>query len=158
MAEKRIKTRIQCKHDTHKNWKKATGFIPYDGELVVYHNCADTESSTNYIVGNTKFKIGDGTTAVGNLPFQNIVGPAGPQGPKGDKGDQGEKGEKGDTGAQGPQGEQGPQGLQGERGPQGEKGDTGAHISSVTGDKTPAAGNTVTYTMKNSDNTTAGTF
>lgn len=149
MAEKRIKTRIQCKHDTHENWKKATGFVPYDGELVVYHNSADTESSTNYIVGNTKFKIGDGTTAVGNLPFQNTTGPAGPQGPKGDKGDPGEKGEKGDTGAQGPQGEQGPKG---------EKGDTGAHINSVKGDKTPAAGNTVTYTMKNSDNTTAGTF
>lgn len=40
----------------------------------------------------------------------------------------------------------------------GEKGTTGAHISSVTGDKTPAAGNTVTYTMKNTDGTTAGTF
>ena len=40
----------------------------------------------------------------------------------------------------------------------GEKGATGAHISSVTGDKTPAAGNTVTYTMKNTDGTTAGTF
>ena len=40
----------------------------------------------------------------------------------------------------------------------GEKGATGAHISSVTGDTTPAAGNTVTYTMKNSDGTTAGTF
>ena len=40
----------------------------------------------------------------------------------------------------------------------GSKGSTGAHISSVTGDKTPAAGNTVTYTMKNTDGTTAGTF
>lgn len=40
----------------------------------------------------------------------------------------------------------------------GEKGATGAHISSVTGDKTPAAGNIVTYTMKNTDGTTAGTF
>ena len=33
MAEKKIKTRIQCKHDTHANWKKASGFVPYDGEL-----------------------------------------------------------------------------------------------------------------------------
>ena len=40
----------------------------------------------------------------------------------------------------------------------GSKGSTGAHISSVTGDKTPAAGNTVTYTMQNTDGTTAGTF
>ena len=40
----------------------------------------------------------------------------------------------------------------------GSKGSTGAHVSSVTADKTPAAGNTVTYTMKNTDGTTAGTF
>lgn len=40
----------------------------------------------------------------------------------------------------------------------GPTGPTGAHISSVSGDTTPAAGNTVTYTMKNSDGTTAGTF
>ena len=224
MAEKKIKTRIQCKHDTHVNWKKADGFVPYDGELIIYHNSADTETSTNYIEGNTKFKIGDGKTFVGDLPFQNTVGPIGPRGSDG-KGaangtqltnqnlndyktealcgwyyaggsntvtnkpsgvdafgmwvlrtaggyytqelygsnnnlnkcymrtwtssswtawvEKGKDGAKGETGAQGPQGE---------------KGDTGAHISSVTGDKTPAAGNTVTYTMKNSDNTTAGTF
>ena len=41
---------------------------------------------------------------------------------------------------------------------QGPAGPAGAHISSVAGDKTPAAGNTVTYTMTNSDGTTAGTF
>ena len=44
------------------------------------------------------------------------------------------------------------------QGANGATGPTGAHISSVTGDKTPAAGNTVTYTMKNTDGTTAGTF
>ena len=48
--------------------------------------------------------------------------------------------------------------LKGATGAQGPKGNPGAHINSVTGDKTPAAGNTVTYTMKNSDGTTAGTF
>lgn len=40
----------------------------------------------------------------------------------------------------------------------GPTGPTGAHISSVSGDTTPAAGNTVTYTMKNTDGSTAGTF
>lgn len=62
------------------------------------------------------------------------------------------------NGSKGSTGPQGPQGPQGERGPQGNPGAAGAHISSVTGDKTPAAGNTVTYTMENSDGSTAGTF
>ena len=62
------------------------------------------------------------------------------------------------NGSKGSTGPQGPQGPQGERGPQGNPGAAGAHISSVTGDKTSAAGNTVTYTMKNSDGSTAGTF
>lgn len=84
-----------------------------------------------------------------------IQGPAGPQGPAGLQGPQGVQGE---TGAIGPQGPQGLQGPAGERGPAGPTGPVGAHISSITGDKTPAAGNTVTYTMTNSDGTTAGTF
>lgn len=84
-----------------------------------------------------------------------IQGPAGPQGPVGPQGPQGVQGEPGAIGPQGPQGLQGPAG---ERGPAGPTGPVGAHISSITGDKTPAAGNTVTYTMTNSDGTTAGTF
>lgn len=218
MAEKKIKTRIQCKHDTHVNWKKAGSFVPYDGELIVYHNSADTESSTNYIEGNTKFKIGDGQKTVGNLPFQNLVGPVGPQGSKGEDGKGAANGTQltnqnlndyhteaqcgwyyaggSNTVTNKPSGVDAfgmwvlrtasgyyTQELygsnsnlnkcymrtytasswttwveKGKDGAKGEKGDTGAHISSVTGDKTPAAGNTVTYTMKNSDNTTAGTF
>ena len=84
-----------------------------------------------------------------------IQGPAGPQGPVGPQGPQGVQGEPGVTGPAGPIG---PQGPKGETGSQGPAGPVGAHISSITGDKTPAAGNTVTYTMTNSDGTTAGTF
>ena len=84
-----------------------------------------------------------------------IQGPAGPQGPVGPQGPQGVQGEPGATGPAGPIG---PQGPKGETGSQGPAGPVGAHISSITGDKTPAAGNTVTYTMTNSDGTTAGTF
>lgn len=75
-----------------------------------------------------------------------IQGPVGPQGPAGPQGPQGVQGEPGAIGPAGPKGETGSQGP------------AGAHISSVVGDKTPAAGNTVTYTMTNSDGTTAGTF
>lgn len=87
-----------------------------------------------------------------------IQGPAGPQGPQGVQGEIGPQGPKGDAGAIGPAGPIGPQGPKGETGSQGPAGPAGAHISSVVGDKTPAAGNTVTYTMTNSDGTTAGTF
>lgn len=72
--------------------------------------------------------------------YQNIIGPTGP---------------RGFTGAIG---ETGPTGPRGNTGPTGPTGPTGAHISSVAGNTTPAPGNTVTYTMKNSDGTTAGTF
>lgn len=66
--------------------------------------------------------------------YQNIIGPTGPRGFTGAAGDKGDKGDPG------------------------EKGATGAHISSVSGDATPAPGNTVNYTMTNSDGTTAGKF
>lgn len=66
--------------------------------------------------------------------YQNIIGPTGPRGFTGAVGDKGDKGDKGDPGA------------------------TGAYINSVTGNKNPAPGETVTYTMKNSNGTTAGTF
>ena len=66
--------------------------------------------------------------------YQNIIGPTGP------RGFTGAVGEKGPTGPTGPTGA------------------TGAHINSVSGNMTPAPGNTVTYTMINTDGTTAGTF
>ena len=69
--------------------------------------------------------------------YQNIIGPTGP---------------RGFTGAVGEKGPTGP------TGPTGPIGATGAHINSVVGNVTPAPGNTVTYTMKNTDGTTAGTF
>ena len=61
MAEKQVRTRIINKHDTEANWDKATNFIPKQGELIVY----DIDSSHSY----ERFKIGDGTTTISNLPF-----------------------------------------------------------------------------------------
>lgn len=96
--------------------------------------------------------------------YQNIIGPTGPRGftgAVGEKGPTGPQGALGPTGAAGKLGPTGPQGNLGPTGPvgpTGPKGPVGAHINSVTGDKTPAPGNAVTYTMKNTDGTTAGTF
>lgn len=62
MAEKTLNNiRIVNKHDTEANWLKATGFIPKQGELIVY----DKDSTYNY----ERFKIGDGSTVVSSLPF-----------------------------------------------------------------------------------------
>ena len=61
MTEKNIKSRIVHKHDVESNWNLATNFIPKQGELIVY----DKDETHSY----ERFKIGDGTTTVGNLPF-----------------------------------------------------------------------------------------
>ena len=61
MAEKRLNARIQQKFDTEENWNKATAFIPKAGEIIVYD--ADATHS------EMRFKCGDGTTIVTNLPF-----------------------------------------------------------------------------------------
>lgn len=61
MTEKQIKTRIINKHDTEANWIKAINFIPKQGEIVVY----DKDGTHSY----ERFKIGDGSTKINNLPF-----------------------------------------------------------------------------------------
>jgi hypothetical protein len=73
MAEKKVKTRIQQKHDIESNWIKATSFTPMAGEVIVY----DAETSTTDLTGTNRttpityerFKIGDGRTLVTALPF-----------------------------------------------------------------------------------------
>lgn len=61
MANKTLTTRISCKHDIEANWEKAINFTPLAGELIVY----DIDE-TNTLV---RFKIGDGSTKVNDLPF-----------------------------------------------------------------------------------------
>ena len=60
-----LNTRIQHKHDTEINWSKATGFIPKQGELIVY----DIDDNYDY----ERIKIGDGITNVNSLPFANEI-------------------------------------------------------------------------------------
>lgn len=66
MSEKMFNTRIQHKHDIEANWKKATGFIPKEGELVIY----DADENCSY----TRTKIGDGVTNVNDLAFVKASG------------------------------------------------------------------------------------
>ena len=66
---KKIKTRIQQKHDIEANWLQSDRaelsqeqkFVPLKGELIIY----DQDNSYSY----ERFKIGDGVTTVSNLPF-----------------------------------------------------------------------------------------
>ena len=64
MAE--AKLRIKLKHDTEANWLKATTFVPLKGELIIY----DVDSTHSV----PRFKVGDGTTLINNLPF--LIAPA----------------------------------------------------------------------------------
>ena len=68
-TEKKINSRIQQKHDVAANWAKATHFIPQKGEIIIYdaeYNASGSETQA------VRFKIGDGTRTVNNLPFAVI--------------------------------------------------------------------------------------
>ena len=61
--EKNLNTRVTMKHDTEENWKKATGFTPKNGEIIVY------DADANH--PEPRIKIGDDVTNVNLLPFIN---------------------------------------------------------------------------------------
>ncbi len=81
--EKRIVSRSIQKHDLEVNWLKATTFIPYKGELIIYDMEVDEDGNTlkdtneNLLLpeGRTepytyaRAKIGDGIHTVIALPF-----------------------------------------------------------------------------------------
>ena len=68
-TEKKINSRIQQKHDVAANWAKATNFIPKKGEIIIY----DAEYNANgEETQAVRFKIGDGSKTVNNLPFAVI--------------------------------------------------------------------------------------
>ena len=61
MNEKRINARFTPKGDIEANWKKATGFVPLDKEVIIYKPDEDHSYS--------RMKIGDGVTEINDLPF-----------------------------------------------------------------------------------------
>ena len=65
-TEKKITSRIQQKHDVAANWAKATNFIPKKGEIIIYDAEYNTSGEETQAV---RFKIGDGSKTVNNLPF-----------------------------------------------------------------------------------------
>ena len=69
-----INTRIQMKRDTTANWNNAVGFIPLDGEIIIYTDyktiteVIDNQNVTKNVPG---IKIGDGNAYVQDLPFMD---------------------------------------------------------------------------------------
>ena len=59
---KNVKVRLQHKIDSAENWGKAAGFVPLQGELIIYSDGAGGEPIP-------RVKIGDGKTAVDTLDF-----------------------------------------------------------------------------------------
>ena len=67
-----VNSRIQQKRDSTEGWNNARGFIPLEGEIIIYNDykvmnkVIDGEERTVQIPG---IKIGDGRTYVQDLPF-----------------------------------------------------------------------------------------
>lgn len=61
MNEKRINARLTPKGDIEANWKKATGFVPLDKEVIIYK----PDENHSY----SRMKVGDGITEINDLPF-----------------------------------------------------------------------------------------
>lgn len=72
MAEKLLKTRLKLKYDTFANWEKVkTTFVPLKGEvcLIEVPNNVDPIHNAPSIL----FKVGDGTTAFGDLKYGSAL-------------------------------------------------------------------------------------
>lgn len=66
--------RIQLKRDTTQHWNEALGFIPLEGELIVYNDYKTIQKEVDGEVRQVKvpgLKIGDGMAYVQDLPFVN---------------------------------------------------------------------------------------
>lgn len=71
---KKVKTRIQNKCDTTQNWAQATGFLPLKGETIAISNTPYTDDVNGTDASKypkPRLKIGDGVTALQDLPYIN---------------------------------------------------------------------------------------
>lgn len=67
-----INTRIKFKRDTTQHWNDARGFIPLQGELIIYNDYKTVVKTIDGTARNVQvpgIKIGDGLTYVQDLPF-----------------------------------------------------------------------------------------
>jgi putative ABC transport system permease protein len=85
--KKTVYTRIQNKHDLEVNWKKAVGFIPLAGEVVIYDKEVDNYITREnliltilgiipgFVLGYFLTFITIGTVEMENTRFLRVVSP-----------------------------------------------------------------------------------
>ena len=69
-----INSRIQLKRDTTQHWNEALGFIPLEGELIVYNDYKTMQKEIDGVIKTVNvpgLKIGDGMAYIQDLPFVN---------------------------------------------------------------------------------------
>ena len=67
-----VNTRIQMKRDTTANWNNARGFVPLQGEIIIYTDYQTVIELVNgvQVTKNVPgIKVGDGNAYVQDLPF-----------------------------------------------------------------------------------------
>lgn len=69
MNEIKLDVRLVQLHNTFAYWLSHSDFVPLDGEVVVYTNRKAITDTNGQVINIPDFKIGDGTTTVGDLPF-----------------------------------------------------------------------------------------
>ena len=77
--KKIVHTRIQNKRELEADWKKATGFIPLAGELIIFSkevdsngNILELPSGRTIAFTYDRFAFGDGVTPVSELSPEAI--------------------------------------------------------------------------------------
>lgn len=63
-----INTRIKLKRDTTAGWDAARGFVPLQGEIIIYLDGRQIEKN-GQLINLPTVKIGDGFAYVQDLPF-----------------------------------------------------------------------------------------
>ena len=67
-----VDARIQLKRDTTEHWNNAAGFVPLQGEVIIYTDYMQQEKEVGGILQTVNIpgiKIGDGNAYVQDLPF-----------------------------------------------------------------------------------------
>lgn len=69
-----VNTRIQLKRDTTQHWNEALGFIPLEGEIIIYNDYKKVQKEIDGVMKTVNvpaIKVGDGMAFVQDLPFVN---------------------------------------------------------------------------------------
>lgn len=69
MNEIILDVRLIQQHNTFAYWLSHSDFVPLDGEIIVYTDRKAITDENGLVKNIPDFKVGDGTTTVGNLPF-----------------------------------------------------------------------------------------